>query len=71
MRKLLASVAIVGHGGSLRVLICAAIDASITSLRRFWLDNASLSIVEYGPPDLEHRRLILLNDTSHLKAAAP
>jgi broad specificity phosphatase PhoE len=61
-------VAVVGHGGSLRVLLCEALDASIHSLRRLWLDNASLSIIEqYGDLDAPIRRVTLLNDTSHLK----
>ena len=61
------STAIVGHGGSLRVLLCAALDAPVTSVKRIWLDNASLSVIstrmaEYGPVT----RLMLLNDTAHL-----
>lgn len=60
-------VAIVGHGGSLRVLICAALGAPITSLRHLWLDNASLSLIEeYGGDRSGLRRVLLLNDTSHL-----
>ena len=39
-------VVITGHGGSLRALICAALDAPLASMQRFWLDNASLSILE-------------------------
>ncbi|HZO91262.1 MAG TPA: histidine phosphatase family protein [Chthonomonadaceae bacterium] len=61
-------VAIVGHGGSLRVLLCEALDAPIASLRRLWLDNASLSVIEqYGDPCNPIRRVTLLNDTSHLR----
>jgi broad specificity phosphatase PhoE len=37
---------IVGHGGSLRVMLCEAMAASETTYRRLHLDNASLSIVE-------------------------
>ncbi len=60
-------VAIVGHGGSLRALLCAALDAPVASMRRLWLDNASLSIVEdVGPPDGRVSRVILVNDTGHL-----
>lgn len=61
------SAVIVGHGGSLRALLCDALDAPITSMRRLWLANTSLSIIE------EHdglagkiMRVTLLNDTSHL-----
>ena len=64
-------IAIVGHGGSLRVLICDALEAPITSMRHFFFENASLSILE----ELEgesgmFRRLLLFNDTLHLEAAS-
>lgn len=60
-------VVIVGHGGSLRSLLCAALDAPINSMRRLWLDNCSLSIIEeFGQRTEKQRRLSLLNDTSHL-----
>lgn len=61
--------AVVGHGGSLRALICLGLDASAVSLRHLWLDNASLSIVEETrTEDGHHSRILLLNDTSHLTA---
>ncbi len=61
------TVAIVGHGGSLRALLCAALDAPLSSMRHLWLDNASLSIIEEsGPLEQRHRRVILVNDVSHL-----
>ena len=60
-------VAIVGHGGSLRTLICAALAAPISSMQRLWLDNASLSILEEGVGSEDDRkRIVLLNDTCHL-----
>lgn len=60
-------VVIVGHGGSLRALICDALDAPISSMRRIWLANASLSIIEEHEGVVGRiRRLTLLNDTSHL-----
>ncbi len=63
-------VAIVGHGGSLRALLCEALDAPLHSMRRLWLDNASLSVIEqYGDPCDPIRRVTLLNDTSHLREA--
>lgn len=37
---------IVGHGGSLRVMLCEAMGAGETTYRCLHLDNASLSIVE-------------------------
>jgi broad specificity phosphatase PhoE len=60
------AVAIVGHGGSLRALLCAALDAPIDSMRRLWLDNASLSIIEESEGVDRRARITLLNDTSHL-----
>jgi len=60
-------VAVVGHGGSLRALLCAAIDAPISSMRRMWLDNASLSIIEELRCSQDGmKRVILINDTGHL-----
>lgn len=60
-------VAIVGHGGSMRVLLCEALDAPLAFMRRIWLGNASLSIVDYiGGAAGDRRYVTLLNDTSHL-----
>lgn len=60
-------VVIVGHGGSLRALICAALAAPLASMQRFWLDNASLSLLEETPgAEMERRRVLLVNDTGHL-----
>ncbi len=61
--------AVVGHGGSLRALVCLGLDAAATSLRHLWLDNASLSILEETrTEDRSHSRILLLNETSHLTA---
>ncbi len=61
------AVVIVAHGSCLRVPVCAALEAPVASMQRFWMDNAALSIVEerdqYG---LRYTSLTLLNDTSHL-----
>lgn len=55
---------VVGHGGSLRVLLCDALQAPRSSMHRFTLENASLSLIEYT----EHRTwLRIVNDTSHLR----
>ncbi len=61
-------IAIIGHGGSLRSLICHTMDAPVTSMRRIWLDNASLSVLDYAGPSASHNRILLLNDTSHLQS---
>lgn len=61
-------VAIVGHGGSLRVLLCDALEAPISSMQRLWLDNTSVSILEeWGDNPNRRRRVLTVNDTSHLR----
>ncbi|MCS6776760.1 MAG: histidine phosphatase family protein [Chloroherpetonaceae bacterium] len=63
---------IVGHGGSLRALLCHAIGAPMTSMRRIRLDNCSLSIIEeQHHADEIVQRLVLLNDTGHLTGIRP
>jgi broad specificity phosphatase PhoE len=57
------TVVVVGHGGSLRVLLCDALAAPMTSMRHIALDNASLSLIEYAP---DTARVRLMNDTGHL-----
>jgi phosphoserine phosphatase len=69
-----AAVAIVGHGGSLRALLCQAMGAPITSMKHLWLSNASISIIECTPPirpsanGMPFQKITLLNDTGHLPA---
>lgn len=58
------AVAMVGHGGSMRALFCDALRAPIRCMFGFRLDNASLSIVDYGPTRAAIRTL---NDTHHLR----
>lgn len=57
------TVCLVGHGGSLRALLCVALAAPLESFRRIRLDNASLSAVECFPDGMW---ISLLNDTCHL-----
>lgn len=57
------SVAVVGHGGSMRAILCSALGCTVECMRRIWLDNASLSIVEY---DGDRVWVKLMNDTCHL-----
>ncbi|MCC6728899.1 MAG: histidine phosphatase family protein [Chthonomonadales bacterium] len=59
------TIVVVGHGGSMRVLVCEALGAPPASVRRLHLGNASLSTLEYGG---HCPRVTLLNDTSHLRA---
>lgn len=61
-------IAIVGHGGTLRALLCDALNAPVPSMIRFTLANASLSLIEENltePTRLS--RLLLVNDTCHLE----
>ena len=62
---------VVGHGGSLRAFLCRALGVGHEHLRRFRLDNASLSIIELEGESLDSGkgRVVLLNDTAHLFAA--
>jgi broad specificity phosphatase PhoE len=60
-----ANIAIIAHGGPLRLLICHLLNLDIGHWLQFRIDHASLSIVETYP---ERNILNLLNDVSHLKA---
>ncbi|MGQ9540197.1 MAG: histidine phosphatase family protein [Armatimonadota bacterium] len=57
------TVCIVGHGGSLRALICVALSAPLEVFRHIRLDNASLSAIECGS---DWTWVSLINDTCHL-----
>jgi broad specificity phosphatase PhoE len=59
---------IVGHGGSLRQLICLCLAFPIEAARHFHLDNTALSVVEMRGVDWRKStgRLLLWNDTAHL-----
>ena len=61
-------VLVVGHGGSLRAFVCRALGVGQEHIRRFRLDNASLSVLEFWGSSLERSegRVALLNDTGHL-----
>lgn len=76
LRRILAAhpgpdetVAIVGHGASLRPAILDALDAPLPTLLRLRLDNASLTCLEYQPE--RGGRVVFLNDTSHLEGGGP
>lgn len=58
------TVAVVGHGGSLRAILCDALGSPISAWRRISQSNACLNLIEYwdrGPI------VKFLNDTGHLK----
>lgn len=58
-------IAVIAHGGSLRMLICHLLELDIKHWYQMQIDRASLSVMDMYP-----RVCILssLNDTSHLKA---
>jgi len=61
------NIAVVGHGGSLRALLCAALDAPVASMIRFSLENASLSVLEQTRTSESCIwRVRCVNDTAHL-----
>ena len=59
-----------GHGGSLRLWLCRAAHLEMEHVRRFHLDNTSLSVVTFTGADLagSEGRILLCNDTAHLQA---
>lgn len=69
-----SAILVFGHGGSLRALICQTLGMNAGEMRRFRLDNTSLSIlhitgtVENKRLQMEMGRVICLNDTAHLLA---
>ena len=68
------TVAVVGHNGSLRVLLCQLLGAPPSNARRLQIGNCSLTKVSVGSPKnaesgkLEGPPLVIsyVNDTSHL-----
>ncbi len=54
---------IVGHGGSMKVIVCIALGCGPEALQHITLDNASVSIIEIASGSMKLR---LLNDTHHL-----
>jgi broad specificity phosphatase PhoE len=58
------AVAVVGHGGSVRVAVLHAIGAPLASLPRLKLDNCGLT--RLSRDDDGHWRVVTMNDVSHL-----
>jgi len=58
------TIAIVAHGGPLRLIICSLLGIEISHWQQIKVEHASLSIVETYP---QATILALLNDVSHLK----
>jgi alpha-ribazole phosphatase len=57
---------LVSHGGVIKALVCEVLGLDPRHLFRLKQDNTAVSIVEFGA---SARRLVLLNDTSHLAVA--
>ena len=57
------SVLVVGHGGSLKAMLCVLLRLPPTSFARWHIDNASLTIVEVRSGQSS---LVVFNDTCHL-----
>ncbi|MCG0278657.1 MAG: alpha-ribazole phosphatase [Thermanaeromonas sp.] len=60
------NLAIVAHGGTLRVIICRALGLGLEGLWRFRLDNGSISILDWCGSSCV---LASLNDVCHLYVA--
>jgi len=59
-------VALVSHGGIVKVIVTEVLGMPLHARGRIVLENCSLSVVEWTP---ERRRLRSLNDTGHLEQA--
>jgi alpha-ribazole phosphatase len=57
---------LVSHGGPIKALLCHILGLDARSLFRIKQDNTALSAVQF---DGETRRVVLLNDTCHLRDA--
>ena len=57
-------VAVVAHGGVNKLLVLTLLDAPLSSYWRMRQDNACVNIVEF---DGDRGRVLVLNDTTHLK----
>ena len=55
------TVVVVGHGGSLRALLCAAMNAPIASMKHISLSNAGMSVIEEtGPLERRIQRVVMM-----------
>ncbi|MBC7345072.1 MAG: histidine phosphatase family protein, partial [Clostridia bacterium] len=58
------TVAVVSHGGTIRVIITAVLGLFLRSVWSFQVDNGSLSVIDFYP---SRAVLVKLNDASHLE----
>ncbi len=59
-----ARIALVSHGGTITMFLITLLGLDIHRRSPFWLNNASLSIVDFSD---QRSRVHLLNDTCHLR----
>lgn len=60
-------IAIVSHGGLLRVLLVYLLQMDLAMYRSMWLTNTSISVVDIDPQG--KKMLMTLNDKAHLEMA--
>jgi broad specificity phosphatase PhoE len=60
-----ADLVLVSHGGVVKSLLCHVLGLDVRHLFRIKQDNTAINVVEVGP---SVRRVVLLNDTCHLRA---
>ena len=58
------TIVLVSHVGPIKMLLCSALDAPITSAFRIFLDPATISVVDWR--DSEHALVRLVNSHAHL-----
>jgi probable phosphoglycerate mutase len=65
------SVVLVAHVGPIKALLCTALDLPLSGARRFWIDPASFSVVDWRvTADGQQRSLVRgINLVSHLSEA--
>jgi len=59
------TIVVVSHGGTIRTLLCAALDIHLNRVWNIKQDNTAVNIVEYYP---DRTMVALVNDTHHLNA---
>lgn len=58
------TVAVVSHGGTIRTLLCDALNINLDYVWNIKQDNTAVNVIEYH----DHRAIVtLVNDTCHLK----
>ena len=61
------NILLVSHGTAIKAVIIRILGLDITDFKKFMIDNASVSILEFPEKGKEKPVVICLNDTSHLE----